>query len=120
MKELNKKLLEFAGFKFFKVTDVISFFTGGIVGQKELWEYPDGTFDEPPNLLESLDDCFKWLVPKVLIWLMGHRTLDRISAIKYLFKMWLKEGPVNPTALSLCLAIEKLIDSEGISGKAKK
>ena len=60
---------------------------------------PDGEFynfghdwkiDEidPPITLNNL---FKWAVPKTIIYLMGNLTYDRISATKFIFDKWLEE-----------------------------
>ena len=39
----------------------------------------------------DLNNLFKYAVEKVMVYLEGHLTYDRKSAIKYLFKLWLKE-----------------------------
>ena len=116
MNEKNKKLAEWAGIEW-KITER----TYNRLEQ-DIWVYPDGTIkDEPPNFTQSLDDCFKWLVP------------DRISEITFMFasncvscdiedlEVTFFEGHVNTetikeawskSALALCLAIEKKIDGE--------
>jgi len=70
-KELNKKLVKWAGFKLetFPYFNEISNTPSGF---EEKWVQPDGTIlgiahpTPVPNFPESLDACFKWLVPKVL------------------------------------------------------
>ena len=50
-------------------------------GIETLWVMPD----------PDLNNLFKYAVEQVIVYLMGHLTYDRISAVKYLFKLWLKE-----------------------------
>lgn len=72
-----------------------------------------------PQFTDSLDACFKWLVPKTILRMMGELTYDRRSAVKALFKKWLDNNP-NGTgnfAEALCLAIEELIDKAEIPQK---
>jgi len=111
MDELNKKLAEWAGFK--KSSLYV-----------EQWIYPDigesgkldELFDDVPNFTDSLDACFKWLVPKlkrVGLWTTpkGFFRWEVISLDKdnYYNSYYAERG--NP-ALALCRAIEKLIDGE--------
>ena len=89
--------------------------------ERDLWEsiwiYPDEVevnllHSSLPNFTESLDACFKWLVPK-LDWVTLHLTPEKDGL------WWSSVGVVNrhfnyrckEPALALCLAIEKLIDS---------
>ena len=54
---------------------------------------------------QSLDACFKWLVPKVVD--------EGYLFLSALFDDWLDElEEEKEPALALCLAIEKLIDGE--------
>lgn len=109
-KELNKKLAEWARCQM---------------------EY-DRVFEKP--FTESLDACFKWLVPK-----LTKEYIELEIHLDYLVKSntWnlaLLDGFYNPDepkylisvanskdpALAMCLAIEKLIDSEAIIEKSKE
>ena len=116
MQELNKKLAEWAGF----------------VG---ILDYPNKTSIGHPsqqsglfvnlNFTESLDACFKWLVPKVF---------DDIVLLQHTFfkdHWWAKIGSeyepkkqivveAKGAALAICLAIEKLIDREEVHAKSNQ
>jgi len=89
--KLNKKLAEWAG----------------IVGWRPQLSHM--------NFTQSLDACFKWLVPQSLGILAGEGFLP--PTIK-LFQLWYDElvsltgdsSKVEQSALTLCLAIEKLVD----------
>lgn len=113
-KELNKKLLEFAGFKF-----------GHIKGEGNYYSYlsSDEKFYGCIDFTESLDACFKWLVPKVLEKLIPVSILAYPVSGKYPnigFHCELNgEAKQYPTeagnpALALCKAIEQLIDKQSI------
>lgn len=121
MNELNKKLLERAGFK--RTSNDYA----KEVGQ-QAWLYPDGEWDlerDLPDFTESLDACFEWLVPKVslngecTVFLRlcdgkGWTKLGWICHIKDttpFTRIGMVEGIKDP-ALAFCLAIEKLIDGE--------
>ena len=97
---LNKKLLEWAGFKIEQVE---------VQGLLDVLVYsPDGSPCRFSDLsfTQSLDACFKWLMPNLEKQLGGKA-----------FNQWLGDNALfilaskNP-ALALCLAIEKLIDGE--------
>lgn len=101
MNELNKKLAEWAGL--------------------HPRERSDGHTIEridQPNFTNSLDACFKWLVPKLQG--MGATVcLDilltcTLATIVYKAEMY--EASEKVPALALCLAIEKLIDKEASDG----
>jgi hypothetical protein len=110
--ELNKKLAEWAGFKEIKCYEK---------GNERYAYWIEPVSEEnygllPPNFTQSFDACFKWLVPKLYgFWL--HRSIncrdfyfegsygDADGATHY-------NAEANTPALALCLAIEKLIDSE--------
>ncbi len=90
--ELNKKLAKWAGF-----TPVY----GGLY------------YENSPNFTESLDVCFKWLVPKVIDELADIDISTSTEAYYKLFEMWLEQaenGILN--AITLCLVIEKLINNK--------
>ena len=63
----------------------------------------------------DLNNLFKYAVPKAIIYLMGHKTHDRISATEFIFTNWLKEyiesGCVD-FALALAEALEKALGIE--------
>lgn len=98
--ELNKKLAEWAGVPLMAVD----------------FGFPSSdVMYEPPNFTQSLDACFKWLVPN-----------HDITSIMFLYTddevickvevAWSKEyegiANIGKEALALCLAIEKLINKE--------
>ena len=103
--ELNKKLAEWAGFQE-KWGEIIA--PNGAIW----WE------NELPNFTQSLDACFKWLVPRLWIcnitleegifWDVHVSIPDYHGRNKHGSGQALSENP----ALALCLAIEKLIDKE--------
>ena len=116
--ELNKKLAEWAGFK----REYANVYLGAV------WKNPDGNWygDTLPNFAQSLDACFKWLVPKLIatnivlrlgcsrnkheiVWWAGLLQLG--EGMPYHFKEHYHSGGENLT-LALCLAIEKLIDDK--------
>jgi len=105
--ELKKKLLEWAGFKY-------DIWKG--------WIYPDGeNFDEPPNLIESLDACFRWLVPKLYEFIslpdinfcmpFDENEGCLATIVDDIPGGPLSEAEAKTPALAFCLAVEKLIDS---------
>ena len=122
LNRLDKKFAEWAGFTNYGDTD---------------WRRPDGMLAGGtglcPDFTQSLDACFKWLVPKSrmdTLWIINN--LDSPTPkLEYCFGItrgegndlicWDKEIPiedclspiVDTPALALCLAIEKLIDSGG-------
>ena len=110
--ELNKKLAEWAGFVFDEGAEY------GIPPVFGLWYSPDNDqigYPEPPQFTQSLDACFKLLVPK----LDKARVLtnDAPSGDRFyngeveLYSIKATVTSDTPT-LALCLAIEKLIDAE--------
>ena len=93
--ELNKKLADWAGIPL----RAIDF---GLPYSLDVYD--------PPNFTQSLDACFKWLVPKLV-----HLNLLIDVTHKPTAEVWgdrceMARGE-TPT-LALCLAIEKLIDLE--------
>lgn len=97
--ELNKKLAEWVGVDSFPI-------------------YPTGY--DYPDFTQSLDACFKWLVPRLAEWSISNKERDEGEVLPYAeigyrndsnkwsyFEEW-AETP----SLALCLAIEKLIDKE--------
>ena len=69
---------------------------------------------------DSLDACFKWLVPEALRRIASIHNTRIQKAFEILLRFWSDErakiDEPDVDALSLCLTIEKLIDLE----KAKK
>jgi len=64
MDKLNKKLAEWAGFK---LEDTQFYESSWGTTKVETWRSPNGSSCNPPlNFTESLDACFKWLVPKAI------------------------------------------------------
>lgn len=118
--KLNKKLAEWAGFyqlAIFIPADKIDWWL-----EPEEWYgkrayCPKGKL---PNFTQSLDACFKWLVPKVHAYVLqsfssGHHLHHASVTLPYtnLQDMQVFSANVvrteNP-ALALCLAIEKLME----------
>ena len=113
---LNHELLIWVGFTL----------TNGV------WSYPDGvTVDNGvPYFPESLDACFKWLVPKMLKGDYPHLTeiiFDPTMCEIEMYTYYLRydslhddgcvereesQGYAQEPALAFCLAIQKLIRSE--------
>ncbi len=127
--ELNKKLAEWAGFNLIDTQFYEHSFGNSEV---ELWLEPSGLTAQGgvPNFTQSLDACFKWLVPKVLeehtiiesysfkqesglyysetcVWNRDERQLKG----KLVGKAFIQDFDLErANALAPCLAIEKLID----------
>jgi len=124
---LRKKLAEWAGFKQIGTTKKGYHLLIG--GQKEIdWYRPDGYLyygiipnsrGTLPAFPQSLDACFKWLVPKL-------RQLTISNSVANTNK-WMVDilagggvgklldrsyGEAETPALAFCKAIEKLIDAE--------
>ena len=123
MEELNKKLAEWAGFTKADIRKRYYFKVGGERVPK--WYPPDSEYSiHLPAFTDSLDACFKWLVPKLkpeAIKLVpvndGITTYAEKWGCVIIPEGWgfhtsvIADSP-NP-ALALCKAIEKLIDEEG-------
>ena len=107
VEDLNKKLAEWAGFTIYLP-----------MKHSVNWNYPNdrSVYVELPVFTESLDACFRWLVPKVI------KSADYSIIITQDLARCV--GYIRPTqggaqyeaidnqspARALCLAIEKLID----------
>ena len=122
-KELNEKLAKWVGFKLEHT---------GVNGEIPVWLEPDDNFvpDNPtayyfggknyglPDFTDSLDACFKWLVPKLPIGSsIGIEIRGRLleGDIQSVYVDMLPSGieaEAKTPALALCKAIEKLIDTE--------
>jgi len=103
--ELNKKLAEWAGFT--PMCDREE-------GTKYIvtWEFPNSKiFGDCPNFTESLDACFKWLVPKLEHYSLWKQGTEHVAEIWSSSKFGRKKNTYS-TALALCLAIEELIDTD--------
>lgn len=89
-----------------RLEEWVGFIPIAIDGYAPFWKDPNyKNIDNAPDFTESLDACFKWLVPKYISILM--ESVSEQTAYEMLFYKWLQEGF---DALALCLAIEKLID----------
>ena len=107
--ELNEKLAKWAEF----IYQEIKF--GGNTIPQWYWEKEWGHW-EPPNFTQSLDACFKWLVPKATVVLADIDLSTIKEAVHKLFQLWAEQDAASH-ALALCLVIEKLIDSGVYSRK---
>lgn len=130
--ELNKKLAEWVGFKRLAEEAYPSIYkTCPIV----LWELPYGVYHEDlPNFTQSLDACFKWLVPKLCRWEIRNYIPHIVTYDKPRAEIattyggnpaihggWLYgEAEAETPALALCLAIRKLIDKEVTNEESKE
>ena len=99
--ELKRKLAKWAGFEFRAESGFGKCWIDPI--EHRHWKLPDFT--------ESLDACFKWLVPKLL---GAGMDVDLANTSKgWAFIIIGSEGEIGreaeTPALALCLAIEKLI-----------
>ncbi len=110
--ELNKKLAKWAGFYCEKGK------RSGDNSDYEAWfvssDKAEFIGDEPPNFSNSLDDCFKWLVPKAIDKIMGEQGCSNNIACAILFKKWLQQlEQILPIAtLALCLAIKEFTETK--------
>ena len=94
--ELNKKLAEWQGGFHVHFNEHLG---------RWRWQAPDGDWDI--DFTQSLDACFKWLYPQLRKEL-GFLDLEAFMKRWVNSFTWRDDKP----ALSLCLAIEKLIDKE--------
>ena len=114
--ELNKKLAGWAGFTEVKCKDCYAEPTEYGKGHPHSichYDYPDdsNTHVELPDFTQSLDACFKWLVPKAYPDSISfdYTAISFECEIKCFTKLY--HGKGEREALALCKAIEKLIDS---------
>jgi len=92
---LNRKLAEWTGFLQIEEDDFYDQPPRTFKG----WLYPkEGRYIQLPDFTQSLDACFKWLVPKA----------EQKSKI-VLYDWLVLRNTVKDNALALCLAVEKLI-----------
>ncbi len=117
--ELNRKLAEWAGFS------VNTCDYDWKEGQR--WYTPEhGTCKDIPDFIHSLDACFKWLWPNLeWVQLSGQVYLNCDLACSSHIRSFAgkptkqtvggteKSTSAKTPTLALCLAIEKLIDSQG-------
>lgn len=117
--ELNEKLAEWAGF-------ALVDWEKQVCGTAQPWislRYPDNTYHDRnnmPNFTQSLDDCFKWLVPKLRSGASAYSRAITLYQCRTKWGCYLSEDKgrysvAETPALALCLAIEKLIEG-GKSG----
>lgn len=128
--ELNRKLAEWAGFHFIKVDLIPSHkrpddYLTNYWSAFNHWVYPDGTKTKGncPDFTQSLDACFKWLVPKLIGkgFTVAPQIVISSDEVGWFASIYpnapeTKGGisVVADTAASvLCLAIEKLIEGKG-------
>jgi hypothetical protein len=126
LNKLNEKMLSFAGFLRIIPAKIDNASEPPIYYNVEYYiEYEDGvslTTSNPPNFPESLDACFKWLVPKLyrdnyyydlLQWDNGrHKAIISKATVEW--AVTASDTIAETPALALCRAIEKLID-EGVN-----
>ncbi len=113
--ELNKKLAEWAGFVYKFGGE---WFYEKYKSTNAWYEAPNGRrFKDLPKFTQSLDACFKWLVPKLFRWSLTNVGFDArvIRAMaeaegrdKLIYQV---TAEAETPALALCLAIERLIET---------
>lgn len=112
--ELNEKLAKWAGFNFFEVQRCECHPDLKI----RYWHTPNGDYLDKPDFTQSLDYCFKWLVPKVQGKGYYIQLKDYHGWYFQLFNSELTPPRIdqwaNTPALALCRAIEQLIDAEAV------
>jgi len=121
--KLNRKLAEWAGFKYDKTT------TTGLVMETG-WGDPRGRVLHSahpsclPKFTHSFDSCKCWLIPKldstvnirsINFHVMGHTVPPNIWACEIIFFLGQPDDiyarRANSIPLSFCLAVEKFIDT---------
>lgn len=113
---LNQKLAKWAGFKWVKRGAPCPWDNGATIYQVYGWEHPDGSINlnsiHTPDFTTSLDACFKWLVPKLQgfseIQFYHSESCEWVCYVQ--LKDAAKEIVASTPSLSLCKAIEKLIE----------
>ena len=130
--ELNKKLAEWAGWKYLEWEADVKDEIHDEPQRMKMPPWIDPEYEmphwSPPWFTSSLDACFKWLVPNDKVSIVGVAfryypggteaivtIQDEAGFTEY--KGWVKneepkEYAYEESALALCLAIEKLIDGE--------
>jgi hypothetical protein len=107
--ELNKKLAEWAGFE-----KKLAFESGK---HKFYWHVSPGGEEADVQFTTSLDACFKWLVPRVTPSNEVQIIIPPNTEKRFIAVIGHGEGiEADTPALSLCKAIEQLIDGEGKDG----
>lgn len=115
--ELNRKLSKWA---WFVEADIKKHYYWEVGGKRcAKWLEPNTTYHiKLPRFTQSLDACFKWLVPKLnKMGIRIHMITQPRGRNDYFCSMGGKWFPYQTVyaetpALALCLAIEKLIDKE--------
>ncbi len=105
MNELNRKLAEWAGFKNIRFGKDYMLMTGRFNKVEEITPFT-----------QSLDACFKWLVPELLLDQRFTMTIwndkkDWFVQLSRPHKFFIVEQS-GTLALAVCLAVEKLIDAK--------
>lgn len=98
--KLNEKLLKFAGMAY------------ATNDEPTITRY---TITPPPDFTDpiwGIAHCFKWLVPEAIKKIIAESGCDIKLAYGLIFRWWLEKLDPTEPALSLCLAIEKLIEAE--------
>lgn len=105
--ELNEKRAKWVGFRHLNPDEVFG------LNPDEWWHYPEGGFQhELPPFTESLDACFKWLVPKYLMEFGEDATLELLTewAQSLILVYSIDQG-----AAILCKLIDTVIVQEVLS-----
>ena len=119
-KELNKKLAEWAEFKDVEIDDLGNLiYWKGSASETKNWGW-----GKVPRFTESLDGCFKWLVPKlshidIIAKPQNNNTIIYVypdHTSKTYEQTYANFVNTENVALALCLAIEKLIDNQNPTG----
>jgi len=106
MEELNKKLAKWAGWKY-QGTETYGWLPPNAK--------PKHNYYSLPGFTESLDACFKWLVPDHdIVSIEFEYSSEDVKCRVTLASGKQSQGlaPVGQDALALCKAIEKLIGEE--------
>jgi hypothetical protein len=111
---INKKLAEWAGFRY----DEDGEFVNGMWANLSGWSRPGEKvrFPEVPEFTDSLDLCFQYLVPKLVDYYLDMLSLDGTiqhhAAVLSTWASVLHTASATSPALALCKAIEQLIEAE--------
>ena len=129
--KLNEKLARWAGFTFEKQGSgkkISELYGWDVIDESTFVHYPDGgsgLLEDMPSFTDSLDACFKWLVPKLGTTLIGvdfippyrkqgewlcNVEFEKVYMGRFIIESYRAKGETS--ALALCRAIEKLIDNK--------
>jgi len=115
-KELNEKLAKWAGWRQLPLGKRGFHYEGTV--RLPNWIAPEYTNEQyymsrsyPPNFTNSLDACFKWLVPKLDYYCLTPEDNSKGYYAEVLIgEDYAEYFQAKTQALALCRAIEKLID----------